>query len=277
MKHCTKCNKDFSDNKKYCDTCGKELKTKVEKEHHAKEKKDTYKFNIAPWAIPWVVIGVLLIIAGAILLPTKVVSYQIEVPYIDKETYTVQVPYEDIEEYTVLVTEEVKKPVVESIRVEEKEALKYTIKNEDCSSSNFLFSGKSSYKLTNLDDVAGIFTIKVGITDNSGNFISDTKSVQIYPTNSFTYTYSPTPTSSEFTGCNYRIVSIPEKINVEYRDVIKEETELVTKPETRYRKVTKTRTDTLEREVRKIRTETKQKEVNWLFGFDAIIKFWNLE
>jgi len=277
---CPKCHAELLKDATFCGECGHKL-TKHKETQKETEKDQTPKsiksHKIAPWTIPWIVIGVLLVTSGVILLPTKVVSYQIEVPYIDKETYTVQVPYEDIEEYTVQVTEEVKKPVVESIRVEEKEKLKYTIENEDCSSSNFLISGKSSYKLTNLDDDAGIFTVEVGIVDNSGNFISDTKSVRINPTNSFTYTYSPTPTSSEFTGCRYRIVSLPEKINVEYRDVIKEETELVTKPETRYRKVTKTRTDTKEREVRKTRTETKQKEINWLFGFDAIIKFRNLK
>jgi len=231
---------------------------------------------MAPWAIPWVVIGVLLVISGVILLPTKVVSYQIEVPYIDKETYTVQVSYEDIEEYTVQVTEEVIKPRVESIRFEEKENLKYLIEREDCSASNILFYGKSSYKLTNLDTEGGVFTVKVGITDNSDIFIFDTQSVYINPTKSYIFTYSPTPNYGDFKSCGRIVIDIPEKINVEYRDIITEETELVTKPETRYKKVTKTRPETREREVRKTRTETKQKEINWLFGFDAIIKFRNL-
>ena len=115
MKHCHKCDKDFAEEDSFCGECGskltkhKETKKEVEKHHTPKNEKSTYKFSFAPWAIPWVVIGILIIIAGVILLPTKVVSYQIEVPYIDKETYTVQVSYEDIEEYTVQVTEEVKK------------------------------------------------------------------------------------------------------------------------------------------------------------------------
>jgi len=156
MKHCTKCNKDFSDNKKYCDTCGKELKTKVEKEHHTKKEKDTYKFSIAPGVMPWLVIGVLLVIAGIILLPTKVLSYQIEVPYIDKETYTVQVPYEDVEEYTVTVPYETEETYIETIPVEEQESYQVT----ECAFLGLFCEGVTKYRtVTNYKDIVKTKTV----------------------------------------------------------------------------------------------------------------------
>lgn len=58
-----------------------------------------------------------------------------------------------------------------------------------------------------------------------------------------------------------------------YKDVTKARAVTKYRDETQYRKVQKVRTETREREVAKMRTETRQKEVNWLFGFDAIIKF----
>ena len=204
MKHCPKCNKDFSEDKKYCDDCGKKLK---EKEHHHKKDKSIYKFNIAPWLIPWIIFGSLLVLTGILLLPTKVVSYQVEVPYIGKEQYTVEVPYEDVEEYTVQVPYETKEQYVESAPYTEKESYQDT----ECA---FL----------------GLFCQSV---------------------------------------TKYRNVT-------KYKDVIKEKTVTKYRDEIRYKKVTKTRTETREREVRKTRIETRQKEVNWIFEFDAIIKFRNL-
>ena len=153
--------------------------------------------RLEPWHYPWIVIGILLIISAIILLPTKVVSYQVEVPYIDTEQYTVEVPYEDVEEYTVQVPYETEETYIETIPYEEEEAY------QKC-----------------------------------------------------------------FIVCwtAYRTVT-------KYKDVVKTRTVTEYRDETRYRKVTKTRTETKEKEVRKTRMETRQKEVNWLFGFDAIIKF----
>ena len=167
-----------------------------------------HKSKIPHWAIPITVFGVLLILTSIILLPTKVLSYQVEVPYIDKEQYTIEVPYEDVEEYTVQVPYETKEQYVESAPYTEQEPYQDT----ECA---FL----------------GLFC--QGVT-------------------------------------KYRTVT-------KYKDVIKERAVTQYRDEIRYKKVTKTRTETREREIRKTRMETRQKEVNWLFGFDAIIKFRNLE
>src|SRR3989344_4665871 len=130
MKHCHKCDKEFSEDKIYCDSCGKKLKIKEEKKHYHSEKA-----KIPTWAIPWIVFGVLLVIAGVLLLPTKVMSYAVEVPYIDTEKYTVEVPYEDVEEYIVQVPYETKEQYVESVPVQNQEKLRYTEEWVKCSSS----------------------------------------------------------------------------------------------------------------------------------------------
>src|SRR3989338_5875751 len=200
VKYCHNCNKDFPEDRTYCDTCGKKLSVKVEKEHNPYHREHHNKSKVAPWLIPWIVFGVLLVIAGILFLPTKVLSYQVEVPYIATEKYTIEVPYEDVEEYTVQVPYETQETYIESIPYTEQQPY------QEC-----------------------------------------------------------------FIICwtNYRNVT-------KYKDVTKTKTVTKYRDETRYKKVTKTRTETREREVRKTRTETKQKEVNWIFGFDAIIKFRNL-
>ena len=66
--------------------------------------------KIAAWAIPWLVFGFMVIVSVAVLLPSRVVPYSVEVPYIDTEKYTVQVPYEAIEEDTVRIPYQIKSP-----------------------------------------------------------------------------------------------------------------------------------------------------------------------
>ena len=347
MKHCHKCNKEFLDDKQYCDTCGKKLKSKIDKEYasglknkkkwfsiktiifvvlvlfvilrtlanigagnpllfdkplviifiitlvfglyylfiyikskkhknkteemsHIKREKDTHKLNIAPWAIPLIVLGGLLVIVGVILLPTKVISYQIEVPYIDKEQYVESVPVEEQKETVEKQCSQV--------------ALKYEINLVKCQSGGFFSTGESSYEVKNLDTESDIFTIKVGYKDANGQFIGNAISKNINALSSATFSYSPVPSSA--TACSRQVVSIPTKEVCElvpttktttvYKDVIKEKTVTQYRDETRYRKVTKTRSETREKEVRKTKIETKQKEINWIFGFNAIIKFRNL-
>lgn len=171
-------------------------------------KQHKHKSKIPHWLVPIIVFASLLIITSFIVFPTKVMSYQVEVPFIDKEQYTVEVPYEDVEEYTVQVPYETKEQYIESAPYTEQEPYQDT----ECA---FL----------------GLFCQSV---------------------------------------TKYRTVT-------KYKDVIKEKTVTKYRDETRYRKVTKTRTETREREVRKTRMETRQKEVNWLFDFDAIIRFRNLQ
>lgn len=274
MKYCPKCNKDFADDKKFCDTCGNKLETKKEGQTIIKGEGKYTKHRISPLLVPWIVFSILLLLAGAILLPTKVVSYQVEVPYIDKEQYTVDVPYEDIEEYVVQVPYESKEPYIETVPVQTQANIRYTGEWVTCSSSGLFSTGESTVKITNFDTEGGTFTIQIGYTDNSGNFIADTQSSFVSPSVPVTFTYSPTPSS--FQQCNYRVINIPVKTTTEYKDVIKEKIVTKYRDETRYQKVTKMRTETREREVRKIRNETRQKEVNWLFGFDALVKFRNL-
>ncbi|MBL7055431.1 hypothetical protein ISS07_00800 [Candidatus Woesearchaeota archaeon] len=274
MKHCFKCNKSFSKDKTYCDSCGKKLKHN-KKEYSHKKHNPPYKFSVVPWAIPWIVLGVLLIIAIAIILPTKAVSYKVEVPYIDTEQYTVDVPYEDVEEYTVQVPYETKEQYVESVPVQKEEQIRYSREWVKCSSSGFFTTGESIVKITNIDTEGATFNVNIGYNDNSGNFIYDTQSKFIPQLSSATFTYTLTPDS--FDQCSYNFANTPTKTTTEYKDVIKEKEVTEYRDETRYRKVTKTRTETREKEVRKTKIETRQKEVNWIFGFDALVKFRNLE
>ena len=229
------------------------------------------KIKIALWAIPWLVTGFMAIVSAAVLLPTTVITYSVEIPYIDQEEYTVQVPYEDIEEYTIRVPYQIKEPYVESIRVEQEEKIRYLHEFTECGPSGTFWSGRSSVRIQNVDTERATFSVRIGYTDNSGNLVYDTQRKTISPLSSETFTYSPMPES--FTECYFRLNEEPTKTVAEYKQVIKERETTTYRDETRYRKVTKYRTETREKEVRKSRAETAEKEVNWLFGFDAIIRF----
>lgn len=195
------------------------------------------------------------------------------------EEYVVQVPYETKEQYVESVPVVVQKEYFD--KVDTNVPLKYTTEWIKCTATWFGGSGESSIKFTNVDSEGGLFVINIGYVSSTGQFTGNIVSNYIPPVSSAIFTYTPTPSS--FGGCNYQIVSIPTKVIseyvkkykdvTEYKDVIKEKTVTKYRDETRYRKVTKTRTETREKEVRKTRYETRQKEVNWLFGFDAIIKF----
>ena len=278
---CPKCKAKLPKNASFCSECGKSVKDSlanlegilnIKKEEPEKLKK--------PLTTTKVLIG-LFLIAGIILLPTKTVSYQVEVPYIDTETYTVEVPYEDIEEYTVQVHYETQEPYVETIPIETEEKINFIQDWVTCTSSSEGFfgfgatTGESTMRITNTNGEIGTFTVQIGYEDNSGNFIYDTQTKDISPSSSVTFTYTPMPTSSS--KCQYKIISTPSKTTIDYKDIIKQKTVTQYREETRYRKVTKTRTETREKEVRNTRIETRQKEVNWLFEFDAIIKFRNLD
>ena len=230
--------------------------------------------KIVPWVIPWLVIGFMVVVSVVIMLPSKVVTYGVEAPYIDTEEYIVRIPYEDIEEYTARVPYETKEPYVESIRVEEEERVRYLNEFMECSVSEFSGSGRSTVKIQNVDTERATFTVRIGYRNDSGEFVYVTRKKSISPSSSATFTYSPTPSS--FIECLFQLKEQPTKTVVEYREVIKERETTTYRDETRYRKVTKYRNETREREVRKIRFETKEKEVNWLFGFDAIIRFRSL-
>lgn len=290
MKHCHKCKKDFSEENSFCGECGgkltvkehKKTKKEVEKYHTPKNEKSTYKFSFNILTI----ISILIVIAAAILLPTKVASY--EVPYIDTERYTVEVPYEDVEEYTVQVPYEVEETYVESVPVQEQEDyidtecnnenLGYNVEWETCKSGGLFSNGEATISVVNSDSAGGVFSFKVGYVKGGvffGNPVS--KSISGGRTELFTVEFS----ESSFENCRYSAITIPQKqvcnpvtkqkTVTNYKDVVKTKTVTKYRDETKYRKVTNTRTETREKEVRKIRTE--QKEVNWLFEFNAIIKF----
>jgi predicted nucleic acid-binding Zn ribbon protein len=267
-KHCLKCGRDFSEDKKFCDTCGEKLEAMNDETGFGNIEKKTKR------RIPsWFIYIYLLLLFVLILFPTKVLSYQVEVPYIDTEQYNVNVPYEDVEEYVVQVPYETKEQYVETVPIQNQEAIRYISDWVKCSSSGLFSTGESTIKITNIDSEGGTFTVNIGYINNSGNFIASTQSQYVSPFVPVTFTYSPTPSS--FQQCSSNVIA-PIKTTVEYKDVIKDKTVTKYRDETRYKKVTKTRTETREREVRKIRNETRQKEVNWLFGFDAIMKFRNL-
>ena len=279
--YCSKCDKEFSEKIKFCTNCGSKIQNQKhnnkedKKEEHVPTKNhyETSK-KISPHLVPWVIFSIFIIILGILLLPTRVLSYTLEVPYIDKEKYTVEVPYEDIEEYVEKVPYETKEQYVESVPVQKQENVNYKPEWIKCSSTGIFFTGESTLKITNLDPEPFTFNLKIGYIDNSGNFVGNPQSKTIGGSSSDTFTYSPTPNS--FKSCSFQFVIPPIRGSTEYKDVIKEKTVTKYRDETKYRKTTKMRTETREKEIRKTRTETKRKEVNWLFGFNAIIKFRNL-
>ena len=176
--------------------------------------------KISPLLVPWIVFGVLMTLTAVTALPTKIMSYEVSVPYIDKENYTIEVPFETVEPYTVQIPYETKEQYVESVPYTEEESYvateNYCDNNPGCScTSTHWFWG---------------------------------------------YCVS----------CDCR------RTVTEYKEVIKDRTVTKYREETQYRTITKTRAETREREVRKEKNETIQKEVNWIFGFDAPIKFRNL-
>ncbi len=287
--YCPNCYKSFSEDKKFCASCGNKLEIQKE-EHPIKDGKQS-AHRISPWLVPWLAFGIILLLSGAILLPTKVMSYQVDVPYIDIEKYNADVPYEDVEEYVAQVPYETTENYVESVPVQEQKTEMVPVQETKqltniqewvtCTTSGILSNGASTIKVTNTDSEGGMFIGSIGYNDNSNNFINTNQSKYIYAGSSTTFTYTPTPNS--FKSCNFAFQTVPTKTvttyqsqtkNVTtYKDVIKQRTVTKYRDETKYRKVTKTRTETREKEVRKTRTETNTKEVNWLFGFDAIINF----
>lgn len=178
---------------------------------------------------PPVLLISLFLIAAIILLPTKVVIYQAETSYIDKEQYQEEVPYEDIEEYIEKVPYQTTETYIESVPYTEQEA--YTI-NE--------------------------VLIETDCDYNPGCTCFDWS----------IWTGKCKKCNCEVT--RYRTVT-------KYKDVVKERSVTLYRDETKYRKTTETRTEMREREVIKKGMEDRKKEVNWLFGFDAIIKFRNLD
>lgn len=201
MKYCPKCKKHFGKDVNYCHSCGKKLKTEKEKQSVSKEETS---YRISSSLIPWIIFLLLMGGAGGLLLPTKFLSYQVEVSYTDTEQYTVQVPYEKVEEYTVTVPYETTEEYIESVPVQEQESYQDT----ECAFLGLFCKGVTKYR----------------------------------------------------TVTNYKDI-IKMRAVTEYRD------------ETKYRTVTKIRTEVRERDVIKTRMEKRCREVNWIFEFDAIIKF----
>lgn len=174
-----------------------------------KKGKKILKIRISPLLAPWIIFGSLLILTAGLFLPTKIITYQVEVSYEAVEPYTVQVPYEVKEQY------------VESVPYTEEEAYVDT---------------EYYTEIVNAKDC----------DYNVGCSCTDTH---------WFWGYCVT------CNCMREKVVTKYRTVTKYKDVIKERTVTKYREETRYRTVTKTK------------TETRQKEVNWLFGFDAIIKF----
>lgn len=177
-----------------------------------KIRKDKKKYKIPLLFIPWFVFGVLILLTSVLLLPTKVVKYQAEIPYETIEPYIAQVSYEVKEQYIESV------PYTEEESYIDTESYIETVNTKDCDYNS-------------------------GCTCTGKHWL-------------WGYCVSCDCTR-ERSITQYRNVT-------KYKEVIKERTVTKYREETQYKTITKTR------------TETKQKEVNWLFGFDAIIKFRNL-
>ncbi|VVB84619.1 Uncharacterised protein [uncultured archaeon] len=257
MKHCTKCDKSFPDETNFCPNCGRKLETKPG------ERGKT---------VPWIILAILLL-AGAILLPTRVVNYQVEIPYNGTEQYTVLVPYVDAQKSVVEIPYETTEQYVDRIPTGMKEPIKYAAAQVKCTSSNSSSTGESTVTFTNVDSESGEFTIQVGYIDASGNIVVNTYLQTLLPSIPVNFTYTPTP--ELFQSCYYGVTNIPLK--PVYTEVVKERNVTKFREEITYQNVTKFRNETRVREITQTRIETRQKEVNWLFGFDAIVKFRNLK
>src|SRR3989338_5695799 len=156
MKFCNKCGAELKHDVKFCNSCGNRIKDVLAIDHPKIENQCPkckseifqhatfcgecgYKITRAHKSLQirvphkiwsefprFKIIIMFFIIAMIILLPTKVVSHQVEVPYIDKEQYSVEVPYEDIEEYIVQVPYETEEQYTESVPYTEQEAYQDT-------------------------------------------------------------------------------------------------------------------------------------------------------
>ncbi len=256
--HCEKCGAKLAQSEKFCGECG----TSSTSEGSA------FLQNVPPHLKPWYILGGVLIIAAILLLPTKIESYQVDVPYFAKEQYNVEVPYEEIEEYVVQEQYEVPKQDIVSIPIPKQ--FDYKIEFVKCTGSIPLIRpGESTYELTNFESEKGKFTVTVGYTDDSDQKFSETYSQTVSAHSTATFTYSPTQGS--FKNCWQRVDSIPTK--TEYKDTIKQTTDTLSRDVTKYRTIQKTRTEVREREVQKIKSETRYKNINWLFGFEIPWKF----
>ncbi|MBI5391446.1 hypothetical protein HZB00_00425 [Candidatus Woesearchaeota archaeon] len=257
-KYCTTCKIAFPLEQRYCDQCGKRLEIKP----GSVPVSPAFSF----WMFPWIVLAGVLLFGTILLLPTKQISYTAQVPYIAVENYTLQIPYEDLEEYKMQVPYTAQEPFVESVPVTKQAPLRYLDQGVTCTAN-----GESTAQVTNVDTDQGVFTVIIGYINQTGAFVSTTISKTIDPKANAYFTYSPTP--SAFQSCRYYLDPLPIKTTVDYKDVIKQRDVTQYREETKYRKVTKLRNETREHEVRKIKEEARQKEVNWIFGFDAFVKF----
>lgn len=246
----------------------KKFSKKAPKARYAREIHASSSSWLSPAVFPWVILSVVLVVAGVLLVPTKTVSYTVETPYLFTETYTVEVPFEDIEEYTVQVPYETSESYVETIPTEITEDINFNEEFLGCQ-----YSGSVNLRVTNLDTEAAEFIIKIGYQWTGASTENvDIVPRTIQPLDSYIFTYSLLPPSGDIT-CIAHVTNNPTKTRIEQEQVVKQKTVTQYRDETKYRKVTKTRTEEREREVQKIRVETRYKEVNWLFDFDALIKF----
>lgn len=266
MKNCNNCGHQIENSQKFCRKCGSHLITNFKKAitDEILTKTRYWYHEIPHWLIPWIILSGLFILAIIIFLPTKIIPEEIEVQYKTTEEYSVEEPFIDIEEYE----EEISEPISANIPVTRNEQIRYLKEWEKCAST-FLIVGESTIKITNIDSEGGTFVVRIGYLDKSGQFVWDRQSKYIPQSSSATFTYSPTPTYSEMESCQYVIEETPSKVITEYKSIIESQTKIVT----RERPVKKTQIVTKERDVMKTRKEIHYKEVNWLFGFDAVIKF----
>jgi len=249
-------------------------------------KKKT-KVKIEARYTPWIVLAILFVVAAVLLLPTKIVQYNVEIPYITLEEYTIQEPYEDIEEYVERVSYETTEEYVENVPVEAREVV--------CTQKT------AQYEI-NISAVIGIIFKNLIVDCNIANYENEaltfrytiiagstplTEQNALYRFSSSTVIGARTESKVQATFQNvgfdpisYNCLVTPpsfsdckEETVTKYKPVVKTRPVTKYRDETKYRKITSIRSVTREREVQKIRVEQRSKEINWLFDFNAIIKF----
>ncbi len=226
---------------------------------------------------PWYVIYAFLIISAIALLPTKVVSYQVNEMVEDLEEYTVSVPYQTTEEY------------VEEIPVQEEEEYETTIcsdyfadySKEGSSERSGFFNQNLiiTCEITNEEDKSLQYSYQ--LYADASNSVQDALSADYYSGMKFV-TVGPYQTETVSTtfdvgsGQMYSYCRVhPPMIE---RCNEHTQTRLVTeyKSTVKVRDVTKYRDETRYRPVENTVQKTMYKEVNWLFGFKPIVKFRDL-
>lgn len=280
LKHCKKCNKEYSDSHKFCNECGGKLVTKEEQitnRHHHKGHKKIVLFSV---------IGIILIIGTIVVfvIPfpyTATEEYTEKEPYVGKEYYTEKEPhqdteyYQDTEQYTdkecseQALTQNVKWGQTQFNCVD----TDCTSYGQTCTKKNWLgncieyqsycqSTSCSKYKAScnlivkNLDSAGGTFNFDAYYKTSDGieHFV-EKKSKYLQPGDEESFLWYYTFNTDNVGNCDQKNFATPKKTECE--NVIRSRTVQKSRPITQYKDVEKSRDVTRYKDVQKTRKVTK--------------------